>query len=76
MVFGQGQGHGNELCKMSISDLSELLPEPIPKHIDQLVQIWSDNVNKISTDETAVTAVSEKIDTSRKEVLESIRYLR
>lgn len=59
-----------------ISDLSELLPQPVPRNIEQLVQEWSENINKISTNEAAVTAVSETIDTSRKEVLETIRYLR
>ena len=59
-----------------ISDLSQLLPQPVPETVKKLLIVWSNNWKKISTDEKATTLVSDQIDTSRKEVLESIRYLR
>ncbi len=59
-----------------ISDLANLLPKPIPKSISKLVTEWGGNWNKIKTDETAVDTLTDSIDTSRKEVLEAIRYLR
>lgn len=59
-----------------ISDLSQLLPEPVPTTCAKLVSLWGENVQKISTDEEAVTQLSDQIDTSRHEILQSIRYLR
>ena len=59
-----------------ISDLSQLLPTPVPETVQKLVTVWGNNWQKIKTDEEAATLVSDQIDSSRKEVLESIRYLR
>lgn len=59
-----------------ISDLSELLPPPVPETIEKLINLWSQDWKKIKTDEKAASRISDEIDHSRKEVLESIRYLK
>ena len=59
-----------------ISDLSELLPPPVPETIAKLVTVWGEDWQKIKTDEEAVSAISDEIDASRKSVLGTIRYLR
>src|SRR5260221_9920468 len=59
-----------------VSDLSQLLPKPVPTTVAKLVKVWGENWDKLNRDEEAVTAVSAEIDASRAEVLESIRYLK
>ena|ERR1700721_3150043 len=78
--YGNGTMKGNPLLGWGhialISDLSELLPKPVPQAVDELVAVWKKDVTKIATDEEAVSQVSDQIDNCRKVVLESIRYLR
>lgn len=59
-----------------ISDMSQLLPAPIPAAAEKLESVWSDNWEKIKKDKQAVDQVSEQIDTSRQAVLEAIRHFR
>lgn len=59
-----------------ISDLSQLLPPPVPDTIGALVTVWKENWDKLSSDETAVTNVSTAIDASRQVVLQSVRNLK
>jgi hypothetical protein len=59
-----------------VSDLSQLLPKPVPENIKQLVDLWKANADKIRTDEEAAEKVSQAIDESRKTVLHSIAHLR
>ena len=59
-----------------ISDLSHLLPPPVPEKIQQLVKIWKADFEKIPKDEEAVERVSQAIDESRQAVLKSISSLK
>ena len=59
-----------------ISDLSEILPEQVQEHTNKLHAVWSENANKIGTNEEAAVAVSQEIDESRASILDSIRHLR
>ncbi len=57
------------------SDLSQLMPEPVPKTIQKLVAVWGEEANNLKTSEEAANRVSMQVDASRKEVLKSIRSL-
>lgn len=59
-----------------IGDLSQLLPSPVPQTTAELLQVWRANWEKSQTNETSVTLITEKIDSSRKVVLNSILHLR
>ena len=58
-----------------VSDLSQLMPDPVPKTIQKLVAVWGEEANNLKTSEEAVNRVSMQVDTSREEVLKSIRSL-
>jgi hypothetical protein len=59
-----------------ISDLSEILPEPIPQNIHQLTEKWSENYQTLQTNETSTTEISEQIDVSRESILNVLHQLR
>jgi hypothetical protein len=58
-----------------VSDLSQLMPDPVPKTIQKLVAVWSEEANHLKTSEEAANRVSMQVDTSREEVLKLIRSL-
>ncbi len=58
------------------SDLSQLMPKPVPETIQKLVEIWREEANLLNTSEEAADLVSRQIDASRESVLKSIRSLR
>ncbi len=59
-----------------ISDLSQLLPSPIPTQVKMLIDVWGNNWTKIKTNEEAVDKVSKEIDHSRESVLAVLRQLK
>lgn len=59
-----------------ITDLSQILPPPIPEKADQLATTWGNNWEKIKTDEASAEKISHDIDESRTAVLAVIRKLR
>lgn len=58
-----------------ISDLSELLPQPVPETVEKLVEVWNADWKQIETNDAATQAISNQIDASRKVVLDSVRRL-
>jgi hypothetical protein len=52
-----------------ISDMSQILPSPLPEKIDLLVAAWKNNWEKIKTDGESVDQISQEIDLSREAVL-------
>lgn len=59
-----------------ISDMSELLPPPIPEATVELVKIWGKDWNKIKSEEESVARISNEIDKTRQVVLKTIKTLR
>ena len=59
-----------------ISDLGQLLPQPIPVKVDKLVEVWENNWQKIRTDETSVNNVTHEIDEAREVVLTQLKMLK
>jgi hypothetical protein len=58
-----------------ISDLSQLLPQPVPDKASKLVAVWKENWSKLKTDEDSVSQISEEITASRLAVLETLKHL-
>lgn len=59
-----------------LSDLSQLLPPPIPGKVKTLTEVWGKNWKQIKTNETAINNISDEIDHSRESVLEVLRQLK
>jgi hypothetical protein len=59
-----------------ISDLSELLPPPIPTTASKLTTTWSESWSTIKTSEENTLLISSEIDQARSEVLTLLRQLR
>lgn len=59
-----------------VTDLSELLPPPIPEAAQQLQETWKSNWSHLNTSEESTEAVSQEIDNSRNAVLAVIRNLK
>jgi len=59
-----------------VSDLSQLMPDPVPETIQKLIVVWRTEANQLKMSEEAANRVSQQIDASRHEVLKSILSLR
>lgn len=58
-----------------ISDLSRLVPQPVPKTIDRLVETWNKDWKSLNSDEASVERISKEIDASRQTVLGNLRKI-
>lgn len=71
---------GNPLLGWShiamIGDLAQLLPEPAPERAQELVTMWSENLNKIQTDPASADKVSDSIDRSRLSIVDILYKLK
>ena len=59
-----------------ISDLSQLLPKPIPAEINKLVIVWGDNWQRIRKNEASADKVAQVIDSSRSMILSKLKELK
>jgi hypothetical protein len=59
-----------------ISDLSQILPPPIPEHVQELVSTWQQNWEQISTKEECADKISRKIDDVRMLILDELKKLK
>jgi len=59
-----------------ISDLGQLLPNPVPNHVKTLTEVWSNNWEKIPTNDSAIDSITNEIDQSRESVLGALRQLK
>jgi HEAT repeat protein len=57
-----------------IGDLSHLIPDPVPKAAERLIEAWKENHGKIK-EEASADAVSNEIDLTRQAVLEILSKL-
>lgn len=58
-----------------ISDLSQLLPAPVPETTAKLVDTWKNNWSSINTDEKSSDEITAEIDASRAAILQVLRSL-
>jgi hypothetical protein len=58
-----------------VSDLSQLMPEPIPTTIHKLVDVWGAEADNLKNSDEATKHVSHEVDASRQAVLNFIRSL-
>lgn len=59
-----------------ISDISRLLPKPVPETVDNLVETWKTSWSDIQKNETSQDQLTEQIDKSRDAVSKSLAELR
>lgn len=59
-----------------ITDLSELLPAPIPEGADKLHAVWSSEWTHLEESEESTEQISGQIDNMRQAILKVIRGLR
>jgi hypothetical protein len=59
-----------------ISDLSGILPDPIPQTVNQLANTWSEQYSTLQTERASVEAISQQIDISRESILNVLHQLR
>lgn len=59
-----------------ISDLSEILPDPIPQATQQLANTWSEQYPTLQTEQASAIAISQQIDLSRESILNVLHQLR
>jgi len=59
-----------------ISDLGQLLPNPVSNHVKTLTAVWSKNWEKIPTNDPATDSITNEIDQSRESVLGALRRLK
>ena len=78
-LFAPEKPQGNPILGWSniamISDLSKLIPTPVPT-IDRLVQVWKADWKNFKTDEDSADRISNEIDKSRKAVFNELYKLR
>lgn len=58
-----------------ISDMSRLLPPPIPEKIDQLIIVWKKDWNSLKSSNESVEKITNEIDVSREVVLNELMHL-
>jgi hypothetical protein len=58
-----------------ISDLSQLLPKPVPDEIKKLIDVWGQDWGQLKENESAVNQVTDRINQSREVVLKTIKRL-
>ena len=59
-----------------ITDLSELLPPPIPEKVKLLKESWQSNWQSLKTDQKSTDLVSSNIDDSREAILDLLNKIK
>lgn len=59
-----------------VSDLSQILPPPVPFEIAELVRVWGDTWQTIQTNEGSADKITQKIDAARALVLHQLKTLK
>lgn len=59
-----------------IRDLSRVIPAPVPKAADELLQTWQENWERLEDDEAAVGRVNAQIGKTREAVLLALQVLK
>lgn len=61
---------------LTIQDLSQVMPEPVPAQAIQLKSAWEDHWSQLGESDTSVNTINQSIDDYRLAVLETLRSLR
>lgn len=54
---------------LTISDLSQLLPSPLPERAGELKVVWGDNWQRLGKEQAGVDTVLDNLDVMRDEIL-------
>lgn len=60
---------------LTIHDLSQVMPAPVPEEADRLNGVWERNWDSLGNSEASVDAINAAIDTYRLSVLNTLRSL-
>lgn len=60
---------------LTIHDLSQVMPEPIPEQADHLKKAWTQHWEALGHSEQSISAINDAIDDYRQVVLETLRSL-
>lgn len=60
---------------LTIHDLSQVMPAPLPEEADRLKGVWERNWDSLGNSEASVDAINAAIDTYRLSVLSTLRSL-
>ena len=60
---------------ITLGDLSELLPEPLPQRTRQLNAVWTDNWEGVGSDQSSVDKIDAAIDELRTSTLRLIKTI-
>jgi len=60
---------------ITLGDLGELLPEPLPQKVRQLNQVWSDNWEGVGSSQSSVDKIDAAIDELRITTLQVIKSI-
>ncbi|MDT8388095.1 MAG: hypothetical protein RQ736_11300 [Thiogranum sp.] len=61
---------------LTIHDLSQVIPEPVPGEADRLKTVWAESWDTLGQSEAGVDAINAAIDGYRLAVLDTMRSLR
>jgi hypothetical protein len=61
---------------LTIHDLSQVIPAPVPDEADRLRTAWGDHWDKLGESDESVAAINDAIDAYRMAVLTTLRKLR
>lgn len=59
-----------------VSDLSQILPPPVPFKIAELVRVWGETWQTIETNEASADKITQQIDGARALVLHQLKTLK
>lgn len=61
---------------MLLRDLGAIMPDPLPRHGRQVLEVWTQNWSAIGKDQAAVARIEAAIDAAREAILDVLQALR
>lgn len=73
---GQGNPRAGWAHVLTIHDLSQVIPDPVPGRAEDLKAAWEAHWDTLGTTEAGIDAINSAIDAYRMAVLDTLRSLR
>ena len=77
--YDRDPGHGNPRTGwahvLTIHDLSQVIPAPVPEQADRLKEAWGQHWDRLGESDASVTAINDAIDDYRLAILATLRTL-
>ncbi|MCA1806100.1 MAG: hypothetical protein LC646_12415 [Xanthomonadaceae bacterium] len=72
----QGNPRAGWAHVLTIHDLSQVIPAPVPDEAERLKATWGDHWHKVGESDESVAAINDAIDAYRMAILANLRKLR